>query len=65
MICAAIVYAFVSLVIGFAWELEACDPWESTPVRVFRAVSYAVAWPLLAGIALWFFLSLDDEDPFL
>lgn len=65
MIC---LYATVSLLIGIAAELHG-DPHEKVPVRLWHVVVYAVAWPAMAVLTLWFLWSLEDgeglEGPYL
>lgn len=58
----ALAYASVSFLIGVWWELEQGASWESSARRMVRMLGYAVAWPLLAGISLWFVWTLDPED---
>lgn len=58
-------YAAVSALIAVAWELEEGGGWESTAYRLGRIAVYAVIWPALAVVAIWFFSDLDPDDPFL
>ena len=62
----ALVYGFVSLLIGAWCELEEGDPWENSAIRCGRMLAYAAAWPLLLAGSIWFWLSfdLDDEEFF-
>lgn len=45
-------YLIVSVGAGLLVELEIGDPWESSPRRAARGMTYVVVWPLVALLAL-------------
>lgn len=59
MTCA---YIIASLAIGTYAETRYGDPWESSVRRAYSALGVAVAWPVLAVVALWCLWRMEDLD---